>query len=43
VRLIVRVLRKILVVERNWEIVGCRRVRRGELHVQYWLLKFLGD
>jgi len=27
--------RDILVVERNWETVDCRRVHIGELHVEW--------
>jgi len=27
--------RQILVVERNWETVYCRRVNSGELHVEW--------
>jgi hypothetical protein len=29
-----RVLREIVVTEKNWEIVDCRRMHSGELHEQ---------
>jgi hypothetical protein len=30
-----RVLREIVVAEREWEIVDCRRLHSGEIHDQY--------